>query len=81
MTALTPQHMRDLADDAEKLTGDSDYDYVFIVTVMKTLRNAADQLEAVQEALEKQEAAGINVVFTDVVRAILTADTTPQDAL
>ncbi|UXZ57073.1 hypothetical protein [Curtobacterium sp. Arg-1] len=80
---MTPEQMRALADDAEKLQGDSDYDYVFVTDVMTALRAAADQLEAVRAELfgvlsstEDMPANAYRRLYE--LHAILTADIAPH---
>lgn len=67
---MTPQQMRELADVADNLTRDSDWDAAVIADVMSTLRAAADQLEALHEWDMRGRFENLD--------AILTADTAPN---
>lgn len=58
MTAPTPEQMRALADRAEILQEDSDYDYVFVTNVIVALRAAADQLDWLRDYVENNWAHG-----------------------
>lgn len=58
MTAPNPEQMRALADRAEILQEDSDYDYVFVTNVMVALRDAADQLDWLRDYVENNWSHG-----------------------
>jgi len=92
MTALTPQQMRELADEARReLTGvilaaENEYGFdpshpeqALLDVSVAALRTAADQLEAVQAVLDRAEAENAAHLYPDEFTAILTADTAPQE--
>lgn len=75
MTAPTPKQIRELADIADSLNRDNEWDNEVIADVMVALRTAAGQLEAVREWADSSD----REPNWDALDAILAADDSPQD--